>query len=173
MRFWPRWATRAVGLFRRGDLPELPPEEFRTDTVPEGWTLREFDNWADLQAWGKANRIIAGTAYNPKRYLGGVAPNAREIGLPTPQLINDPERYQALRWHEIGAHADGGLVHDHGGKGWGVNGPDGKFYPVQTRAELAALQGQWAQAKVKHDWAGAFAKPEPPRGLLGSSARRR
>lgn len=149
-------AARAGGIMflRRADLPDLPPPDFRSTEPPPGWKVLYFPSEIALTNWARANNIADN---GHKFFLGGVAPKIQTIGLLQDGLLRDDARQSYVKIHEIGGHA-GGLQHGPGGKDWGIYGPDGAYHPVQTRAELAALQAKLYPAPTTFDWAKVLPK---------------
>lgn len=133
-------------LFRRGDMPEPPPEWVRGKGPADGYTVKRMASMDELDAYLRANHVSANDGYVTRRFQGGVIPSKREVVLPAEGLLRDPDLERAIAEHEY-AHTHG-LIHKEG-KGW-------------FEAPKPAPAGPY-------DWSQAFAQGAP-NALRGSGS---
>lgn len=151
---------------RPGNYPESAPPDFAKLGPGPGVKVQYFDSMDALGAFCRENGIDGHDSFNPQEFMGGYAPAKKIVALPRPGLLNDPGLDKALYQHEVGGHSND-LAHGPDGSGWGWNGPDGKFYPVDSMADLKAAQAKYV-APVAFDWSQAFAT-NAPNGAFRSS----
>lgn len=110
----------AVGMFKRGDLPEPPPKGWDQLPVHPSYTVREVEA-SQVDPMCRAAGVGQGD-YAHGRFNACVDTRGRQVILP---LGMDPEKDRATRAHEY-PHT-WGATHGTRHKGW--FGPDGK--PLQ------------------------------------------
>lgn len=130
---------KAMSMFRRGDLPEPPPEDVRRRGMNPDYTVKHLPTLAEVDAYCRANHVSANDAYQQRDFLACVIPDRREVVLPAPGVLRDHDKEAALQAHEF-AHT-WGLVH-HDGKGW---------FPSPQQAS----QFDWSKAMAKQ---GVFSR---------------
>jgi hypothetical protein len=120
-------------MFRRGDLPERPPEQYRDLPLPRGWTERQFPTLAEVKAYCAE----MGGQFTQRSEVGGctVYPRA-EIVIPAIGRAVDAKRQGGAREHET-AHAYD-LRHPDNYRGW-VNA-QGQPVPKLSPDQIAAFR---------------------------------
>lgn len=106
--FWIAVGGCAMGMFRRGDLPEPPPKELAALGLAPGYHVREMDPVAldkFCRAWG----VAANDEWNKRRIAACVVPSLKAVILP-------PNASPEVRSHEYGHTWN--VQHNPGGRGW-------------------------------------------------------
>lgn len=147
-----------VTWFRRGDLPEPPPPEVAKLGMAPGYTVREFDDPTELDAWARGGGISASDQWNAHTIASAVNNKDKVVGLLSRKATNDDSLYDARAQHEY-AHT-WNLYHDDAGKNW--QGTPDAWSSINMANALNALTAKDAQAADPASSAVQLAKSLTP-----------
>lgn len=132
-----------MGLFRRGDLAEPPPKEYRGRGLAPGFKLVELDSLEAVNKFCRDRGVTNGMAHAAMEAC--VLDGDRLVVMPKQgSRAMDEARYRALLEHESG-HT-WGLTHDNNGRGW-VRNPD--FFRKNGHIVDEALVGKAPPLKTR------------------------
>lgn len=129
--------------FRRGDMPEPPPEGWDRLGLHPGYTVKRMPTLAEVDRYCRANHVSANDAYIQHDIEACVIPKLREVVLPASGVFKDPAKEKAVETHEY-LHTWDAKHHD--GKGW--FGPDDKPLPPLS-ASLASMMRSMAESQIR------------------------
>lgn len=147
-------------LFRRGDLAEPPPKEYRGRGMAPGFKLVELDSLEAVDRFCRERGISPNEAFRQVLIEACVLDGDRLKVMPKKGVL-DEKRYAWLSDHEDG-HT-WGLVHGSGGRGWHRN-PD--FFRKNGHIVDEAMVGQAPPLDMKRNLFAESAAQEPPENLF-------